>query len=922
MEQAILHKFKLHTTIILIVLMLTVIAVIGIGLLIVVNNTVAIIHDLGDTLADESGYQLTTQTQYNLSLLAQSKAYLLEEKLSNIMDHASIAALTATQIFSNPDYYLPREIAFPDPANEGVIASQLRISQTARLEDLTDEISLMANIEDILIAIYTHSPSPRMVHLSTETGINISVDRDSHLKTRYFESRTRPWYVVAVERDELVWSPIFTDLTRNLPSIICAKPFHDAYGNIAGVVGISIMIETLGVSLIETRIGETGYVFLVNEHTDVLISGRARRDVHGNIMRENLLEDRLFPSVVVANIMRRASGVEQVEINGVETIVIHEPLHSLPWSIVIAMDVSEVIAPAQQIESDIHDLVASAGTAATGSVITLAISAGVLLFISGVVIVLVAMTLFNEMVLNMQNITEEKNRANEASRLKSSFLANMSHEIRTPMNAIMGITEILRRNEAMPADAVSELERMFISCDVLLRIINDILDLSKIEEGKIEISPEIYNTASLINDTAQLNTMYVENKNINFVLTISEGVPATLLGDELRIKQILNNLLSNAFKYTDAGRVILAISNERNPETKDSTLIFTVTDTGRGMNKNQIGMLFGEYVRFDTTASIQGTGLGLAITRRLIHLMNGTIEVESLPGLGTSFTVRLPQGFAHHAILSAETINKLQDFKYSDIKQREIRKHPRNVMPEGRVLIVDDSEMNLHVTSMLMKPYEMKIDMVNSGSLAIDKVAKGNEYDIIFMDQMMPEMDGTEAAGHIRNLGYTGRMVAFTANALVGQEEILRAEGFDDFLAKPIDLRKLDIILNRYIKEREAGKELPGVNITTGLALYANSMEMLIYAFQSYVENVPAVIEKLHDLSEETLPAYATQIHAIKGNSSCIGAEELSLRAQAIEDMAKSGDYEGVAKENASFIDDAQILLDNINTWLEQRNQQ
>jgi CheY-like chemotaxis protein len=229
-------------------------------------------------------------------------------------------------------------------------------------------------------------------------------------------------------------------------------------------------------------------------------------------------------------------------------------------------------------------------------------------------------------------------------------------------------------------------------------------------------------------------------------------------------------------------------------------------------------------------------------------------------------------------------------------------------MTNGRILIVDDSEMNLKLTVRILKRYDLNVETANSGHSAIEKIENGNVYDIIFMDYMMPEMNGAEAAKKIREMGYARPIIALSADVLA--DDIFLKEIFDEFITKPISIRQMDSILTKYINE------LPGVCIKTGLGLYEGDMEILTYAYRSFVKNVPAVIEKLRDVSEENLADYATNVHAVKGNSASIGAAEFAEKAAAIEKMAKSGDFDGVHKENASLINDAENLLKNINTWL------
>jgi len=379
----------------------------------------------------------------------------------------------------------------------------------------------------------------------------------------------------------------------------------------------------------------------------------------------------------------------------------------------------------------------------------------------------------------------------------------MSHEIRTPMNVILSIIE-MQLEKDLPNDTLEALDKVQNSGYLLLNIINDILDISKIESGKMELTLVKYDVASLINDTVQLNLMRFANKPIQFVLTVDEHIPAKLFGDDLRIKQILNNLLSNAFKYTDSGQVSLSISLGAAPGN-NLTIIFNISDTGRGMSKDQVARLFDDYSRFNMEANrqIEGTGLGLSITKNFIDIMNGKLEVESEPDKGTTFTLRLPQGYVSPAVLGKDVARDLQLLKLDNkIKQKKLPQFHREYMPYGKILVVDDMEPNLYVAKGLFAPYGLSIDTALSGKEAIDKIKDGREFDIIFMDHFMPEMDGIEATKIIRGLGYKKPIIALTANALVGQEEIFLAKGFNGFLSKPIDTRQINSTLNRLIRDK------------------------------------------------------------------------------------------------------------------------
>ena len=408
--------------------------------------------------------------------------------------------------------------------------------------------------------------------------------------------------------------------------------------------------------------------------------------------------------------------------------------------------------------------------------------------------------------LRVRNQIKLIEKIKKTGQAKSAFLANMSHEVRTPMNAVMGITEILLQNENYPEELLDGLGRIYSSCKMLLGIINDILDFTKIDAGMLDILPTRYNVAGLINDCVHQNILRICEKPIEFEVLADENTPAELIGDGLRVKQILNNILSNAFKYTDSGKITLSVESQ--PCDEGTTLILSISDTGSGMTSEQVNKLFDEYSRFDEAhgRDIEGTGLGMAITQRLLRLMDGSIRVESKPGRGSDFTVWLPQKTVSDEVIGKELAEGLHCFRLGYTADVARTRFVREPMPYGRVLIVDDVEMNLYVADGLMRLYGLQIDLALSGFEAIEKIKDGKDYDIVFMDHIMPKMDGIETAKRLRELGYGNPIIALTANAVVGQSDIFLQNGFDDFISKPIDIRVLDVILKSLIRDKQPPK--------------------------------------------------------------------------------------------------------------------
>jgi len=515
----------------------------------------------------------------------------------------------------------------------------------------------------------------------------------------------------------------------------------------------------------------------------------------------------------------------------------------------------------------------------------------------------------------------------KANRAKSDFLSRMSHEMRTPMNAILGITEIQLQKETLDEGAREAFNKVAVSGDMLLSIINDILDLSKIEAGKLELAVDKYEIASLISDTSQLNMMRIGSKPIEFELNVDENVPAVLSGDALRVKQILNNILSNAFKYTSSGKVSLSVSTEPYSGSKDNvTLIINITDTGQGMTREQVDLLFDEYARFNIEANraTEGAGLGMSITRNLINLMNGEISVESEPGVGTIVTVRIPQIREGSGILGKEMAENLRNFRTSSRSQMKRVQITREPMPYGSVLIVDDVETNIYVARGLMAPYGLKIDSADSGFAAIEKIKSGHTYDIVFMDHMMPKMDGIEATKIIRGIGYESAIVALTANAITGQADVFLGNGFDSFISKPIDVRQLNAVLNKLIRDKqppeiiEAAKKqaMEKSEQSTDDAPQPAIDPLFAEAFVRDALRVLASLEEIDEKNdygdENNLRIYTINVHGIKSALANVGNMDLSAAASKLEAAGRGKKLDIITSETKGFLSALRAFVEKL----------
>ncbi|MCL1958550.1 MAG: ATP-binding protein, partial [Spirochaetes bacterium] len=520
---------------------------------------------------------------------------------------------------------------------------------------------------------------------------------------------------------------------------------------------------------------------------------------------------------------------------------------------------------------------------------------------------------------------------------KSNFLATMSHEIRTPLNAILGMTEIQIQNSAHPPSTCEAFLKINNSGNLLLNIINDILDLSKIETGSLELTPVKYEVVNLINDIVQLNYIRYESKQIEFVLDVDENTPSILIGDDLHIKQILNNLLSNAFKYTDQGKVVFSVSAEcvGRGGTVLVTLIFKISDTGYGMSSEQVKKLFNEYTRFNLEANrtTKGAGLGMTITNNLVKLMYGKIDVESKVGKGTTVTVKLPQktdGWGIRGVLGKDTVENLRQFKLVNTRQIKKVQAFHEYMPYASVLIVDDVETNLYVAKGLMVPYGLKIDLANNGFEAIEKIKEGNVYDIVFMDHMMPKMDGIETTKLIREMGYAKPIVALTANALAGQAEVFLQNGFDDYISKPIDIRQLNVVLIRLIREKypadviaAAQKEKAEIEKRQGAVQTTQQVDtQLAEIFVRDAEKSVSILENCLSRSlgsEEDIHMYVINVHAMKSALANIGEKELSAVAFKLEQAGRENDINVMFEQTNDFLDKLRMVI-NKNKPKEEEN--
>ncbi|MCL2380747.1 MAG: ATP-binding protein [Treponema sp.] len=533
-------------------------------------------------------------------------------------------------------------------------------------------------------------------------------------------------------------------------------------------------------------------------------------------------------------------------------------------------------------------------------------------------------------------------KAQAASQSKSNFLANMSHEMRTPLNAVIGLSALTLENGGLSKEAGLNLKKIHNAGATLLSTVNDILDISKIEAGRLELMPVEYDIPSLINDAIAQSILRIGEKPIKFILDIDGNLPTRLCGDDLRIKQILNNLLSNAFKYTKEGTVELSI--RCNTEGDSVWMTIQVRDTGIGIRKEDLKELFSNYSQVDMQFNrrIEGTGLGLPITKKIAEMMGGSVSVESEYRKGSVFTVKLRQQFVTDAVITSSVANNLKGFRYFENKRSQNSRLARVRLPYARVLVVDDVATNLDVARGMMKPYGMQIDCVTSGQDAIDIIRAGEfKYNAIFMDHMMPVMDGIETLRIIREetgseYAKTVPVIALTANAILGNEEMFLSKGFQDFISKPIEMARLDAVIKKWVRDKgleqdssppqtgagNSGRRFPlgtiaGLDMEKGLERFNGDTESYIQVLRSYAANSRALLKTAAKVTKDTLADYAITVHGIKGASWGICAGPVGDMAEALEKAAKEGNLGFVLSNNAAFIEDSEKLLADMEAMLD-----
>ena len=707
-----------------------------------------------------------------------------------------------------------------------------------------------------------------------------------------FVLEDRPWYIGAMTSREFHITEPFYDSRTGEYCITFSKVIESDKGEFYGVLGIDFYVDMLRNIIVQSH-EESEYAFLVDENglmmghpnPEYLLEYSLSHEESLNV--HNLAYDKLYSQ----------SGMVTIQdYDGKYKVCLAMDEEASGFRIIIVRDWWEIY-----------------GGAIRYTILFLTLFGGCILVVNLVI---------SRMIYWQRNANEELKKAADsaiqAEQAKSRFLSNMSHEIRTPINAILGMNEMIQR-EYTDSQLLTYSGNIQNSGRTLLTLINDILDMSKIESGKMEIIPTEYKTADLFMDLWNVIYLRAKDKNLTLSFTLDETMPGTLYGDDVRVKQIVTNLLTNAVKYTPKGGVKLHAAYEKMQGDDIITLIISVQDTGIGIRKEDIGRLFESFQRLDEdkNRNIEGTGLGMSIATMLLKMMDGDIDVESVYQEGSTFTVRIPQ-----KVIDDKPVGKFESIRKSH-PLTEAKPYGSFEAPEANILVVDDNPLNLAVFTSFLKVTKVNIVTAESGMKCLELVKK-QSFHIIFMDHMMPEMDGVETYHEIQKLKGSPNertpVIALTANAVAGAKEYFLEEGFTDFLSKPIDSGKLEQIIAAYLpeelvhkRENEVGESMVeksgkesgaviengtidysryqeyGINVENGISGMAGNWKLYLDIVEMFIYHKGRQDQLKQFIAEQNAQGYRVLVHSLKGDANMLGTARLGELAREHEKQSNAG---------------------------------